>query len=379
MINKKAMICVDDEKFVLASLKHELENDFGTEYLIEEAISGEDALEIVSELMEDGYEVPVTIVDYIMPGMKGDELLELIHKKSPDTKNIMLTGQARTEGIKYAVNKADLYRFLTKPWDKNDIIMTVNEAIKSYNLKKTIEQKRIELETAYKKLKKLDVSKNYFLGLLSHEINTPISGIKGFTEFIRESVTSPELKEYCDFIMLSTDKLRKFSNYSLTITKLLNEKYELNISNENIYSIVSESIQKINDKAREKNIELVKNYKFDDAYIEVDYNLVTKTFEIILDNAVKFSSENKEIILQDSKNDEYYTISILDEGPGFTKETMENLYEFFVSDELMSHSEGLGLGLAMAKIIMNVHGGDITVKNRDGDGHGAEVSLSFKL
>ncbi len=89
------------------------------------------------------------------------------------------------------------------------------------------------------------------------------------------------------------------------------------------------------------------------------YNIVTKTFEIILDNAAKFSSDNGKIFIEDSKNNGYYTISI--------------------SDELMSHSEGYGLGLAMAKIIMNVHGGDITVKNRDGDGHGAEVSLSFKL
>lgn len=82
-MSKPTIICVDDEKIVLTSLKSELKEAFGDNYAIETAEGGEDALEIVVELMADKNEIPLVISDYIMPGIKGDELLKRIHKVSP--------------------------------------------------------------------------------------------------------------------------------------------------------------------------------------------------------------------------------------------------------------------------------------------------------
>ncbi|MBE9042326.1 response regulator [Oscillatoriales cyanobacterium LEGE 11467] len=144
-MSKTAILCVDDEVTIVESLKIELESIFGEEYLIEIAQDSEEALEVIAELMEDNYEIALVISDCIMPGMKGDELLVRIHELSPKTIKIMLTGQAELEAVKTTINKAKLYRYISKPWQKDDLKLTIKEAINRYLKDKKFAKKNIEL------------------------------------------------------------------------------------------------------------------------------------------------------------------------------------------------------------------------------------------
>lgn len=155
MMNPLAVICVDDEQTILDSLKIELEEVLGDEYLLEIAQSGEEALEVLLELTEDNYEVAVVIADYIMPEMKGDEVLKRIHQISPKTLKIMLTGQADIEGVVNAINAAKLYRYLSKPWQAEDLKLTVKEALYSYLQSRNLEEKNVELEGMNRQLQQL--------------------------------------------------------------------------------------------------------------------------------------------------------------------------------------------------------------------------------
>jgi serine phosphatase RsbU (regulator of sigma subunit)/FixJ family two-component response regulator len=130
--SKVFILCVDDDRTVLNSLRHELFEGLQKNYKIEIADSGQDGLEILKELLEEECSVPVIISDQLMPGMKGDEFLALTHRLSPATKKILLTGQATTDSIANAINKANLYRFIGKPWQKEDLVLTVEQAIKSF-------------------------------------------------------------------------------------------------------------------------------------------------------------------------------------------------------------------------------------------------------
>lgn len=131
-MTKQVIVCVDDEVTILRSLKAELREAFGDDYLIEIADGGNDALELIEELLEDKYEIPVIISDYIMPDLRGDELLKRVHLISPKTLKVMLTGQATVEAVGNAINHANLYRYIAKPWQTKDMILTVKEAIDSY-------------------------------------------------------------------------------------------------------------------------------------------------------------------------------------------------------------------------------------------------------
>jgi adenylate cyclase len=151
-MNPPAIICIDDEETILDSLKIELENALGNEYLIEVAQGGEEALEVIAELLEDEYEVALVISDYIMPDMKGDELLKRIHAISPKTPKIMLTGQADLEAVGRAIQYAKLYRYIAKPWQREDLSLTVKEAVNSYFQDKKLAKQNAQLQSLNQEL-----------------------------------------------------------------------------------------------------------------------------------------------------------------------------------------------------------------------------------
>jgi signal transduction histidine kinase len=193
-MNNKVILCVDDEKIVLESLRSELEGKFEDQYILEFAESGAEALEVITELIADGDLLALIITDYLMPGLKGDEILAKMCKEQPDSKQIMLTGQASLEGITNAINNAKLYRYIAKPWEKSDLLLTIKEAIKSYEqeiqlkehqkiLEETVRQRTCELEKTLVELKesqdqlvaseKMAVLGGLVAGI-AHEINTPV-------------------------------------------------------------------------------------------------------------------------------------------------------------------------------------------------------------
>jgi len=143
---KPVIICVDDEANILKSLRTELQEAISNEYLIEIAEGGEEALELLDELLEDGYEVPLIISDHIMPDMKGDELLKHVHVLSPKTLKIMLTGQADIEAVGRAIKYAKLYRYIAKPWETEDLRLTVVEAVNSYLQAKKLAEQNIQCQ-----------------------------------------------------------------------------------------------------------------------------------------------------------------------------------------------------------------------------------------
>ncbi len=132
-MNKLAIICVDDDVAILSSLEMEIKNIFGNSYIIELAENGNDAIEICNELSKEAIEVALVISDYIMPDMKGDELLKHIHQLSPKTVNIMLTGQADLEAIGKAITHDNLYQYIAKPWQVEKLQLMLVNALHSYN------------------------------------------------------------------------------------------------------------------------------------------------------------------------------------------------------------------------------------------------------
>lgn len=146
MGKKSVILCVDDETIVLKSLVTQLGRIFGEEYIIETAESGEEALEIIEEIQENNETLPLIISDQLMPGMKGNELLKKVHSISANTLKILLTGQADAAAVGDAVNNAKLYRYISKPWAADDLILTVSEALKSFFQERKLEEQNKKLQ-----------------------------------------------------------------------------------------------------------------------------------------------------------------------------------------------------------------------------------------
>ena len=131
-MNEKAIVCVDDEEIILNSLGQQLKRAFGAEYTIETVDSGTEAIELFSELLEEEVEIPLIISDQNMIGMSGSQLLTQLHQTYPQTLKILLTGETDADTIRGLVNQSALYRYIAKPWDRTDLILTVKEALRCY-------------------------------------------------------------------------------------------------------------------------------------------------------------------------------------------------------------------------------------------------------
>ncbi|EGK90621.1 response regulator [Microcoleus vaginatus PCC 9802] len=127
-MNKPIILCVDDEPDILNTLKMQLKNEFKNAYFYELAESGDEALDLLEDFQEKA-QVIVVVSDWLMPGIKGDELLIKVHQKYPKIIKVMLTGQADAAAVQRAVEEADLYCCLYKPWQSKDLIEIIKSGL----------------------------------------------------------------------------------------------------------------------------------------------------------------------------------------------------------------------------------------------------------
>ncbi|PSF39559.1 hypothetical protein C7H19_01860 [Aphanothece hegewaldii CCALA 016] len=131
-MEKPIILCVDDEKVILDSLKIQLKNAFQNNYSYETAESVDEAIEIIDELQGDEIPILVIVSDWLMPGTKGDEFLIKVHEKYPKIVKIMLTGQADDEAIDRAKQKANLYECIAKPWNCEKLINIIKSGLTNH-------------------------------------------------------------------------------------------------------------------------------------------------------------------------------------------------------------------------------------------------------
>ncbi|HEW98165.1 MAG: response regulator [Candidatus Parabeggiatoa sp. nov. 3] len=132
-MSQAAILCVDDETLVLETLEIEFHKAFNDTYRYEFAESAEEALEIIDELHEEGINILVIVSDWLMPGMKGDELLIQVHDKWPHIVKIMLTGQADQAAIERAQQEGHLLRCLYQPWNSKELVETIKMGLATYS------------------------------------------------------------------------------------------------------------------------------------------------------------------------------------------------------------------------------------------------------
>ncbi len=149
------IICVDDEEGILHVLRQQLA-PFEDGYEVDLARSGAEALELLKQLEEEKEPVAMVIADQIMPGMKGVQLLEQVHHRHPGTAKILLTGQAGLDAVVHAINHAGLDRYIGKPWDEQDLRLTVETLLTKYCLERENQRLIVDLRRKNEQLSSLN-------------------------------------------------------------------------------------------------------------------------------------------------------------------------------------------------------------------------------
>ncbi len=366
-MQKQTILCVDDEIDNVQAL----ERIFRGKYTVLKSTSGIEALKILDQNPEP---IAVIITDQRMPEMTGVEFLSHTISKYPDTIRMLLTGYTDIESVVSAVNSGQIYRYLTKPWDPVDLLNTVDKAVERFLLGRELKNKNLELEAANKELKLLDQTKNQFMMLINHELKTPLTSILSFSELMKETRLDEEQEICLSRIKRSADRLKNLIDDVLIVvgaeTKTLKAK-PIPFESESIHNSISKDI---NDLIKKKN----QNLKFQIPSLKLigDQNLILQVISRLVHNGAKFGKENSEIQINfEQVTPHRIKIKVSNHGSSISPTVIDKILKpFYLDEDVMNHSTGMGLGLTVCQSILKVHSSQLAIEN-DLDG----VSVSFEL
>lgn len=236
-----------------------------------------------------------------------------------------------------------------------------------------------KLKSAEKERKDLEQMRLDFFANVSHELRTPITVIRAYSETLLDGVVSNKetIHEYYLKMLTECKSMERLVGDLLALSKMQNPDFTLEKEPINLVQVFDDMLKNGRILAQEKHIDIKFNTVKDVLLMYGDYDRIRQMFMIILDNAIKFSYENKDIsidiVLSPSSNavrtDEYETtgnrliISITDYGVGIPKEELPYIFDKFYKSKLRQNAKGSGLGLAIARQIAFKHGGNISVEN----------------
>ncbi|EDN71317.1 sensory transduction histidine kinase [Beggiatoa sp. PS] len=352
------ILCVDDEQILLDSLKHQLSLEFGKVYQIETAESGEEALELIEELLEENTEIPLIISDELMSGIKGHELLAQIHDILPSTLKILLTGNIDASALGKAINSAKLYRYMSKPWEPTDLILTVKEALESYCQKKELAEFYARLEKKVAERTRELKEKNEFLSIAVHDLKNPLSAIQGFSEMLKmdfDDMPAEEVIEVADKIWVSSKQMFELISNLLEVNAIESGKINLAISEVDILVILQGLVTLYRERAKAKHITLLFEPQDTKYLAQANENTIRQVFDNLISNAIKYSPYGKSVSVSITQNDQFVCCKIEDEGPGLSEEDQQKLFAQFtrLTPKPTGGEHSTGLGLFIVKKLMD--------------------------
>jgi signal transduction histidine kinase len=212
---------------------------------------------------------------------------------------------------------------------------------------------------------------NHFISDASHELRTPLTSMKTEIEVgLRNGkIDLKSAKELLTSNLEEVNKMQKLANYLLELNMFQSGNGNLALTQIDLKKVTERAIAKISNLAKTKNIKITK--KLQSATVKGNEDSLIELAVILLDNAVKYSPERKEIIVKTQKVGGKALMEFTDFGQGIAKEDLPHIFERFYRAETSRSkikTDGYGLGLSIAKSIVELHQGEIKVKSRLGKG-----------
>lgn len=240
-------------------------------------------------------------------------------------------------------------------------------------IKELIDRKK-KLEEAYKRLAeaKLDKMKSKFIDIIAHELKTPLTAIKTYNDLLMKEKLgklNKLQKEKLGKMAKNIDKLTNLINDMLQIPTIDTKELELRKEVFYVEEIIKNIVEEVEGIAREKR--QVLKYDVDSIAIEGDKKMLEKAIKNIVTNAIKYTREGGKILIKAKKDGKFAHIYIQDNGIGIEKKELEKIFEPFYTGD----GGGVGLGLAIAKNIVESHDGKIWAESKVGKGSTFHVIL----
>jgi len=232
-------------------------------------------------------------------------------------------------------------------------------------------------EEAMAQAQAADRAKTNFLANVTHELRTPLNAIIGFSEIIESGTAIGDHASYGKYIHEAGTRLLGMINDVLTLARIEAGKVELDEQVVTLGEVIGASIRAVTAEAAGKAVTIADDGGTD-ILVRLDPNRMKQVFVHLLSNAVKFNREGGSIQVSATLDDsDALTIRVRDTGCGIPPDHLNRVFEPFnqVQDHLTRENEGVGLGLPLARAMMRMHGGDLTLASQVGIGTTVNVTL----
>ena len=305
----------------------------------------------------------------------GREILRAIKTKNPnyyrelEHRIIYADGEGGTIAVRFNVVK-----------DRNGKTIRTHGVNQDITKRKSIENELIEAKGRAEESNRL---KSSFLGNMSHELRSPMLGILGFAEILKDELNDPSQIEMVSTIKNSGTRLIKTLNSILDLSRIEANKQDIDISQVNLNEIIKETIKLYYPIIKNKKIFLKYIFPERNVYLNSDKDLLQKIFNNLIDNAVKYTHKGGivvKLIVQEKEPDKKILFEIRDTGIGIPKEFHNIIFEPFrqVSEGYSRKFEGSGLGLSITKKFIELLNGSIAFSSEPGKGSTFIVTFPYK-
>jgi signal transduction histidine kinase len=377
MSRRHTLLVVDDEPDVVQSLQDLLRLD----YRVLGATRAKEGLRILQE-----QEVHLVMTDQRMPEMTGVEFLGHVRGDHPEAIRLLFTGYADIKAVIDAINQGNVYRYITKPWDPDDLQIVIRQAAEQYDL--LVERKRLlaELQEKNQELLRANEIKEAFIRVASHELRTPLTILYGLMQL---ALSTPGLVQpWLDWIRNSLKASERLNRLVDQLTKmLLAGQFERPVEKRptELAPLLKQAAQDVRPFIEQRKQELGVKLDLDLGTLNIEPSKIRDSVGHLLLNAIKFTPDQGTICLSARRNTNGdVEITISDCGVGIDPTHLPHVFEpFFTSFDVSRHSSGqfefgrrgLGLGLSLVKAFVEMHGGKVEAKSEPGKGTTFTITL----
>jgi signal transduction histidine kinase len=375
--SKHCLLVVDDE----ADLVHSVQDLLRFDYRVLGATRAAEGLRIMER-----EQVHVVMTDQRMPEMTGVEFLHRLRENYPDVIRLLFTAYADIKAVTDAINQGSVYRYVTKPFEPQELQAVLRQAVEHYDLVTErkqllaqLQEKNKQLESANSELRQANDLKKAFIKVASHELRTPLTIVMGLSDLGRQTVGVPlQVSQWLERIHVGS--LRLNERVDLMIKLLLADRFERPLTRKPVdlapllHAVAADIATFV--AQRQQHLEVDAPPDLGAVLVEED-KVRDSVFQLLV-NAIKFTPDGGTIRLSARRlPDGAAEIQVADTGVGIDLASLARVFDpFFTRFDVSRHSSGvfefdrrgLGLGLSVVKAFVEMHGGRVRVASEVGKG-----------